>query len=108
MKKSVAGDFRMMLQNQIKEPLIRRRKDHGKTVHTFGLIFAFICLNNWRVWNINKKTAPKNAELVLSCNNGGFPKERITKRYERERIKIEKLFTLGYTTSGDPWKIGTK
>ena len=35
-------------------------------------------------------------------------KERITKRYERERIKIEKLFTLGYATSGDPWKIGTK
>ena len=29
-------------------------------------------------------------------------KERITKRYERERIKIEKLLTLGYTTSGDP------
>ena len=29
-------------------------------------------------------------------------KERITKRYERKRIKIEKLFTLGYTTSGDP------
>ena len=26
-------------------------------------------------------------------------KERIRKRYERERIKIEKLFTLGYTTS---------
>jgi hypothetical protein len=23
-------------------------------------------------------------------------------RYERERIKIEKLLTLGYTTSGDP------
>ena len=35
-------------------------------------------------------------------------KERITKRYERERIKIEKLLILGYTTSGDPWKIGTK
>ena len=35
-------------------------------------------------------------------------KERIRKRYERERIKIEKLLTLGYTTSGDPWKIGTK
>ena len=32
----------------------------------------------------------------------GLEKERITKRYERERIKIEKLFTLGYTTSGDP------
>jgi hypothetical protein len=29
-------------------------------------------------------------------------KERIRKRYERERIKIEKLLTLGYTTSGDP------
>tara|TARA_B110000858_G_scaffold7359_1_gene7937 strand:+ start:615 stop:767 length:153 start_codon:yes stop_codon:yes gene_type:complete len=29
-------------------------------------------------------------------------KEMIRKRYERERIKIEKLFTLGYTTSGDP------
>jgi len=27
---------------------------------------------------------------------------------ERERIKIEKLLTLGYTTSGDPWKITTK
>ena len=35
-------------------------------------------------------------------------KERIKKRYERERIKIEKLLTLGYTTSGDPRKIGTK
>ena len=35
-------------------------------------------------------------------------KERIRKRYERERIKIEKLLTLGYTTSGDPWKITTK
>ena len=29
-------------------------------------------------------------------------KESIRKRYESERIKIEKLFTLGYTTSGDP------
>ena len=35
-------------------------------------------------------------------------KERIRKRYERKRINIEKLLTLGYTTSGDPWKIGTK
>ncbi len=35
-------------------------------------------------------------------------KERIIKRYEKERIKIEKLFTLGYTTSGDPKKIGIK
>ena len=30
--------------------------------------------------------------------------ERIKKRYETKRIKIEKLLTLGYTTSGDPWK----
>ena len=35
-------------------------------------------------------------------------KERITKRYERERIKIEKLFTLGYTTSGDPFWTRTR
>ena len=24
--------------------------------------------------NINKKRSPKNAEVVLSCNNGGFPR----------------------------------
>jgi len=58
-------------------------------------------------------------KLMKEVLNGGYNvhpvpppnseiKERITKRYERERIKIEKLFTLGYTTSGDPWKIGTK
>ena len=29
-------------------------------------------------------------------------KERIRKIYEMKRIKIEKLLTLGYTTSGDP------
>jgi len=29
-------------------------------------------------------------------------KERRHKRYESKRIKIEKLLTLGYTTSGDP------
>jgi hypothetical protein len=29
-------------------------------------------------------------------------KERIRKRYEMKRIMIEKLLTLGYTTSGDP------
>jgi len=28
--------------------------------------------------------------------------ERIRRRYERKSIKIEKLFILGYTTSGDP------
>jgi len=52
----------------------------------------------------------KLMKLVL---NGGYNvhpvpppnseiKESIRKRYERERIKIEKLLTLGYTTSGDP------
>jgi hypothetical protein len=29
-------------------------------------------------------------------------KERIRRKYERKRTKIERLFTLGYTTSGDP------
>ena len=28
--------------------------------------------------------------------------ERIRKRYENKRIKIEKLLALGYTISGDP------
>ena len=35
---------------------------------------------------------PPNSEII----------ERIKKRYETKRIKIEKLLTLGYTTSGDP------
>jgi hypothetical protein len=34
--------------------------------------------------------------------------ESISKKYERQRIMIEKLFTLGNTTSGLPWNIGTK
>jgi len=29
-------------------------------------------------------------------------KDRILIKYENKRIKIEKLFTLGYTTSGEP------
>jgi hypothetical protein len=29
-------------------------------------------------------------------------KERIRRKYERQRTKIEKLLTLGYTTSGEP------
>ena len=52
-------------------------------------------------------------KLMKEVLNGGYNvhpvpppnseiKERIRKRYERERIKIEKLLTLGYTTSGDP------
>ena len=32
--------------------------------------------------NINKKRSPKNAELVLRCNNGGFP------RYVLNQLKI--------------------
>ena len=58
-------------------------------------------------------------KLMKEVVNGGYNvhpvpppnseiKEKIMKRYERERIKIEKLLTLGYTTSGEPWKIGTK
>ena len=58
-------------------------------------------------------------KLMKEVLNGGYNvhpvpppnseiKERIMKRYETKRIKIEKLLTLGYTTSGDPWKIGTK
>jgi len=52
-------------------------------------------------------------KLIREVLNGGYNvhpvpapnseiKERITKRYERERSKKEKLLTLGYTTSGDP------
>ena len=52
-------------------------------------------------------------KLMKEVLNGGYNvhpvpppnseiKERIRKRYERKRIKIEKLLTLGYTTSGDP------
>jgi hypothetical protein len=42
-------------------------------------------------YNVHPVPAP-NSEI----------KERITKITERKRIKMEKLFTLGYTTSGDP------
>jgi hypothetical protein len=35
-------------------------------------------------------------------------KESITKRYETGRMRIDKLLTLGYTTSADPRKIGRK
>jgi len=52
-------------------------------------------------------------KLIKEVLNGGYNvhpvpppnsemKERITKRYERIKIMIEKLFTLGYTTSGEP------
>ena len=60
-----------------------------------------------------RKAVLEGDKLMKEVLNGGYNvhpvpppnseiKERITKRYERERIKIEKLFTLGYTTSGDP------
>ena len=59
------------------------------------------------------KAVLEGDKLMKEVLNGGYNvhpvpppnsemKERITKRYETERIKIEKLFTLGYTTSGDP------
>ena len=59
------------------------------------------------------KAVLEGDKLMKDVLNGGYNvhpvpptnsemKERIMKRYERERIKIEKLFTLGYTTSEDP------
>ena len=58
-------------------------------------------------------------KLIKEVINGGYNvhpvpppnsdiKLKIMKRYERNKINIEKLLTLGYTTSGEPWKIGTK
>ena len=52
-------------------------------------------------------------KVIKEVDNGGYNvhpvpppnseiKEMIRKRYERNRIKIEKILTLGYTTSGDP------
>jgi hypothetical protein len=52
-------------------------------------------------------------KLMKEVLNGGYNvhpvpppnseiKERIRRRYERKRIKSERLFTLGYTTSPDP------
>jgi hypothetical protein len=35
-------------------------------------------------------------------------KDKIRKRYERKRIIMERLLTLGYITSEDPWKIRRK
>ena len=45
----------------------------------------------WLQYNVHP-VPPPNSEII----------ERIKKRYETKRIKIEKLLTLGYTTSGDP------
>ena len=58
-------------------------------------------------------------KLIMEVLKGGYNvhpvpppnsvhKESITKRYEIGRMKIDKLLTLGYTTSADPRKIGTK
>ena len=59
------------------------------------------------------KAVLEGDKLMKEVLNGGYNvhpvpppnseiKERITKITERKRIKMEKLFTLGYTTSGDP------
>merc|ERR1711937_593779 len=59
------------------------------------------------------KAVLEGDKLMKEVLNGGYNghpvpppnseiKERIRRRYERKRIKIEKLLTLGYTTSGDP------
>jgi len=58
-------------------------------------------------------------KLIKEVLNGGYNvhpvpppnsdiNERIRRRYERKRIKMEKLLTLGNATSGEPWKITTK
>ena len=64
--------------------------------------------------NPNKRFPVLEGDKVIKeVDNGGYNvhpvpppnseiKERIRKRYESKRIKIEKLLTLGYTTSGDP------
>jgi signal transduction protein with GAF and PtsI domain len=52
-------------------------------------------------------------KVIKDVDNGGYNvhpvpppnseiKERIRIKYEYKRIKIEKLLTLGYTTSGEP------
>ena len=52
-------------------------------------------------------------KLIKEVLNGGYNvhpvpppnseiKERIINKYDMKRINIEKLLTLGYTTSGDP------
>ena len=59
------------------------------------------------------KAVLEGDKLMKEVLNGGYNvhpvpppnseiKERIRKRFEIERIKNEKLFTLGYTTSPDP------
>jgi hypothetical protein len=59
------------------------------------------------------KAVLEGDKLMKEVANGGYNvhpvpapnseiKEKTTRRYERKRIKIEKLFTLGYTASGDP------
>ena len=62
---------------------------------------------------INRFPVLEGDKLMKEVLNGGYNvhpvppqnseiKERITNTYERERIKLDKIFTLGYTTSGDP------
>ena len=52
-------------------------------------------------------------KVIKEVDNGGYNvhpvplpnsdiKDKIKKIYESKRIMIEKLLTLGYTTSGDP------
>jgi len=52
-------------------------------------------------------------KLIKEVLNGGYnvhpvpppnsdTRERTTRKYEREKTMIERLFSLGYTTSGDP------
>jgi hypothetical protein len=65
------------------------------------------------------KAVLEGDKLIMEVLKGGYNvhpvpppnsvhKESITKRYETGRMRIDKLLTLGYTTSADPRKTGTK
>merc|ERR1711937_616516 len=108
----------------------RAQGNNGRVfnVREYDLRFRIVIqkLRDVRHEDIPDINNPKTMKAVLEGDkpmkevlNGGYNvhpvpppnseiKERITRRYERKRIKIEKLFTLGYTTSGDPCKTGAK
>ena len=90
------------------EPINACKKSDSKSNFNF-----FLLLDIYNEENNKKNERGRRKKTEKEVLNGGYNvhpvpppnseiKERITKRYERERIKIEKLLTLGYTTSGDP------
>merc|ERR1712039_277291 len=98
------------------EKKIKNEDEISKQIFTFEL-----CLEDIPEINNPKIRFPvlEGDKLMKEVLNGGYNvhpvpppnseiEERTKKRYERKRTKIEKLLTLGYTTSGDPRKTGTK